>query len=274
MTPVAESTMAAVIPQVVNIPVTPVTLVETQPLRYLQTSVRDGGPEVEDEDRQKLTMQMRSVKRSLLNRLKARRAAGFAPIVVVTSALPGDGKSFVSFHLARTLCTERDLSVTLIDADVVRHRTSDFFSGAEGGGLSHCLVHDTSLAQVARRSDINGLQVVPAGTPDPAAEELLASSQWDRLANEMKEAGGSSLFLIDTAPVLATTESQYLAQSADLVIFVVRSDVTPAQAVAEAMSRLEDHSRVAFVFNGHVSPGMDYYYGYNYQAPANAKSST
>lgn len=247
---------------------------DLEPLRYRRLPATEGGPEVESADLEKLNLQMRSVKRNLLNRLKARRAAGQAPIVVVTSALPGDGKSFVSFHLARALCTERNLSVTLIDADVVRHRTSDFFSGAEEGGLSHCLVHDSPLAHVIRRSDVNGLLVVPAGKPDPSAEELLASAEWDRVAAEMREAGSSSLFLVDTAPVLATTESQYLAQTADLVIFVVRSDVTPQQAVNEAMSRLDDHARVAFVFNGHVSSGTDYYYGYNYKSPANAKSAT
>src|SRR5688572_19031404 len=83
--------------------------------------------------------QMRLLRRKVMDATTARRKAGEAPLVLVTSAVPGDGKSFITYHLARSLTADRDLGVVLVDCDIARQRISRLFTGRDEGGLSACL---------------------------------------------------------------------------------------------------------------------------------------
>lgn len=244
---------------------------DLEPLDFNDSAALSAGVDLAASRGGQLLSQMRALKRKALDMVRARRAAGEAPLIITTSAVPGDGKSFITFHLAMSLTTERDLDVTLIDGDIARQRASSFFAGSEDGGLSSCLHGDSPLATVIRNTTVPSLSVVRAGATTPTSSEALTSSRWDALAAEMRASGPSRVFLVDTAPVLATAEAQYLARTADLILFVVRSEVTPQQAVTEAIARIGDMSRVAFVFNGYRSVGTDFYYDYsNYGAQGDA----
>jgi capsular exopolysaccharide synthesis family protein len=211
--------------------------------------------------------QLRALKRKVLDAVAKRRADGEAPTILITSAVPGDGKSFMAFHLALALTAEHDLETTLVDADVARRKVSSLFSSDDKLGLANCLMDRTPLANVMRDTDIPNLALVQAGNAGPEASEALASERWDRLAAEMRAAGNASLFIVDSAPVLATPEAQYLARTVDLVLFVVRAGTTPQHAVREAIQRLGNSTPVAFIFNDYVTAGTDYRYDYSSYAP-------
>jgi protein-tyrosine kinase len=212
--------------------------------------------------------QLRAIKRKVLDSVAERRAAGEGATVLVTSAVPGDGKSFMAFHLALAFTAEHDLETTLVDADVARHRVSSLFTASDELGLGNCLMDKSPLANVLRDTDIPNLAIARSGDAGSECSEALASERWDRIAAEMRAAGSESVFIIDSAPVLATPEAQYLARTVDLVLFVVRAEVTPQHAVREALTRLGNLKRVAFVFNDYVTVGTDYRYDYSSYAPS------
>jgi Mrp family chromosome partitioning ATPase len=148
----------------------------------------------------------------------------------------GEGKSFTAFHLALSFTAEPDLIPVLVDADLMRQQTSRLFSRAAGGGLAASLDHGAPLAGAICRTDISRLHLLPVGAGTQSAIEHLGGPRWNRAVAEMHAAGPERLFVVDTPPVLATTEAQYLARSADIVLFVVRSEVTPVNSVSESLS--------------------------------------
>ncbi len=235
---------------------------EPPPLKYDEKAGRAAGFDVPATRAGAFLSQMRLLRRKVLDATAARRNAGESPLVLITSAVPGDGKSFTAFHLARSLTAERDLEVVLMDCDIARQRISGLFPAGEGSGLSTCLDAGAPLSSVLRPADLQRLSVVRAGENTPGVIDVLASSRWDRVVTEMRAGGGSRIFIADSPPVLGLAETQYLARTADLVLFVVRAEVTPQQAVREALSRLTDVPRMAFVFNAYAAAGADSYYNY------------
>ena len=220
-----------------------------------------------------LLTEIRALKRKVLEVTHARREAGQAAVIIVTSAVPGDGKSFVSLHLALSLTHEQGMKVTLVDGDVARQKSTKLFSEGSNGSLAAAILGDMPFANAVHRTGLPGLTVVPAGKHTPAVSECLASSRWDGLLTQMRAEGRGRAFIVDTAPVLATSESQYAARTADLVLFVVRAEVTPKQAVDQALVRLGDLSRVAFVLNGTAASDHDPYYEYSNYGKEEAKGS-
>ncbi|MEP7311551.1 MAG: CpsD/CapB family tyrosine-protein kinase [Pseudomonadota bacterium] len=220
-----------------------------------------------------LLTEIRALKRKILEMTHARREAGEAAVVIITSAVPGDGKSFVSLHLALSLTHEKGMRVTLVDGDVARQKSTKLFSAAGEGSLAAAIIGDMPLAKAVHRTKLPGLTVVPAGEHTPAVSECLASSRWDGLLSQMRAEGRGRVFIVDTAPILATSESQYAARTADLVLFVVRAEVTPKQAIDQALVRLGDLSRVAFVLNATAASDHDPYYEYSNYGTEQVKGS-
>jgi Mrp family chromosome partitioning ATPase len=247
---------------------------ELEMLRYDARAGVASGLDISSGDTLQLTAQLRALKRRVLDSIRKQRAAQQAPVILVTSAAPGDGKSFISFHLACALAKEPDTQVVLIDGDVARQKISGLFPVADERGLAGCLTERAPLATAIHRTDIPDLGFVPAGRRSANVAECLASSRWDDIATEMRACGSSRIFVVDTAPVLASSETEYLARTADLVLFVIRAEVTPQQTVTEAVGRLSGASRVAFVFNGYVNTAIDTHYDYSdYGAPGNENSA-
>jgi receptor protein-tyrosine kinase len=231
-------------------------------LRYDLPAGVASGLEISSGDTVQLTAQLRALKRRVLDSVRKQRTTQQAPVILVTSAAPGDGKSFISFHLSCALAKEPDTEIVLIDGDIARQRISGLFSATDERGLAECLTERLPLATAIHRTDISELAFVPAGRRSPNVAECLASNRWDDIVSEMHASAGSRIFVVDTAPILASAETEYLARTADLVLFVVRAEVTPQQTVTEALGRLAGASRVAFVFNGYVSTAIDTRYDY------------
>ena len=226
---------------------------------------RDGMLVPEEHDRRK-AHEFRRIKWPLLagalGRGGDRLPAG--NLIMVTSALPGDGKTFTSMNLALAIGTERDCSVLLVDADPAKgHLTSAL--GLKGRRGLTDLVQDASLRwqDVIIETDIPGLRVVTCGTQMSQAPELFASPRMQGLLADFSAAEPNCVVVFDSSPLLATNESQVLARLVGQVLLVVRAIATPKPAVLDAIALVDPSKPTALLFNQAENVlGDSQYYGY------------
>jgi Mrp family chromosome partitioning ATPase len=271
----ADAAMPAVSPSVA--PVTPAvgpldttaTLRAARPprrrLAATTETLRSRGylPAIEQE--RELTEQYRHVKRPLVGRatlLPERPDGRRMSLIMVTSALPGEGKTFTAINLARSLANERDASVLLLDADVANPRATEILGTLGERGLVDALL-DESLDPETLVCDTElGLQFMPAGTHTDLGAELFGSRQFVATLDRLLEAVPGRLILIDTAPLLVTNEGKSLATMPGQVVMVVHADRTPQQAVIEAAGLFAKDQYVGVVLNqSDEAVGSNYYYG-------------
>jgi receptor protein-tyrosine kinase len=195
-----------------------------------------------DAERSRLAEELRIIKRSLLAGAFSR---GSAPIkngnlIMVTSALPGEGKTFSAVNLAMSIADERDHTVLLVDADMAKPREAGFLGLPQGKGLldllldEHLQVHDVLV-----RTNIPKLNVLLSGFAHPHATELLASERMQRLVTELAQRYHDRVIIFDSPPLLMTTEACALAARMGQVLLVVEAGVTTQAVVREALSQLE-----------------------------------
>ena len=227
-----------------------------------------------------LAHQFRAIKRPLIQRAASEEAiAGVSPrTLMVSSALPGDGKTFTSLNLALSLAMERDFRVLLVDADAPKPHLSRTF-GLEGEPGLLDLLSDSNkrVESVIFRTDIPQLDLLPAGNGPERATEVLASARMRDVVSRLATLYGRGMVLFDSPPVLLTSESRSLAAGLGQIVVVVRAGTTPQQAVRDTVELLGQRARMSLVLN-HADLGgtMGYYYGYGYghdrgpdgQAPA------
>ena len=168
--------------------------------------------------------EFRIIKRPLLraafNRDGAQRRLGH--MTMVTSACPGDGKTFTSINLALSVATERDLHVLLIDCDIRRMGLSRALGLSERPGLMDLLVDPgVSFQEVAVRTSIPNLTIIPAGRPVDGSTEIFASQTMAKFAREVAGRYKDRFVILDTPPVLASSEAGVLAHLVGQVVVVV-----------------------------------------------------
>jgi protein-tyrosine kinase len=213
-----------------------------------------------------LAQQFRQIKRPLINNALGR---GVVPLphgnlIMVASAVPGEGKTFTSLNLALSMCLEEDVTVLLVDGDVVKPRISRILGVENEPGLLD-VVRDpaVSVGSAILATDVPGLSFLPAGRPDANATELLASVRTRDVVALLSGHDATRLVLFDSAPLLLTTESQALAQVAGQILVVVRADQTPQHVVLEALERFDEGKPVFLVLNQSMQqPHAGYYYQY------------
>ena len=214
--------------------------------------------------RSRLSEEFRVIKRPLLINARGKSAAPVlnANRIMVTSALPGEGKTFVSLNLAMSLVAEVDTQVLLVDADASRPALGQRLRLAPSKGLLDLLADpNLSLDDVVLSTNVDGLSIIPAGKPHSHATELLASEGMTRLVNRLASDDPRRIVLFDTPPLLAASESRVLASHMGQVIFVISADDTPRGAVSEALATIET-CPVVFTLLNRVSPSdRSNYYG-------------
>ncbi len=227
-------------------------------------ALRDGGLLAPVSDDQLIARQIRDIKRPLVAQAFGRRAGAVAAgnLIVVTSAISGEGKTFIACNLARSMAQERDHTVLLVDADVAKPHTSEMFGLKDEPGLLDLLEHDgLGLNSVIFDTDLPGLSILPAGEPRANATELFASSRMDRLMKQLGTADPNRIVLFDSPPLIQTSESKVLAEIAGQIVFVVGAEKTPKAAVAEAVITLGEEKPVNLVLNKSTSDAIVPRYG-------------
>jgi receptor protein-tyrosine kinase len=215
--------------------------------------------------RSRLADEMRVIKRPLLSNAQGKSAAPIraANLIMITSAQPGEGKTFMAINLAISIAMEVDTTVLLVDADVARPAIPDRLGLPQEAGLLDLLTRkDLDVPDAMMRTNIERLSILTAGTPHSRATELLASEAMARLVEELAGRYPDRILVFDAPPLLSSTESRVLATHMGQVVLVVEADRTPQASVKSALSTIEDCPVVMTVLNKIERAESGSYYGY------------
>jgi exopolysaccharide/PEP-CTERM locus tyrosine autokinase len=228
-----------------------------------------------DDEERRLAEQYRTIKRPLLrNADPSVETMKRGNLVMVASALPGEGKTFTCVNLCLSIARERDWSVVLVDGDCAKPHLTRLFAAESEPGLID-LLRDPALNfdSFVMPTDVPGLSLLPAGSRDPRASELLASRRMDELCTALSAADRTRIVVIDSSPLLLTTEAAALAAHVGQIAVVVRANSTPREAVLAALEKLDRTKAIACILNrnadGADSEGYGYY-GYGETAAREA----
>jgi protein-tyrosine kinase len=223
---------------------------------------------VPSQSRNLLANEFRVIKRPLIANAMGK---GSTPIpngnlIMVTSALPGEGKSFTAVNLAISIAMELDNTVMLVDADVARPSILNMVGLPPSEGLLDVVKENSlDISRVLLHTNIEKLSILPSGTPHPRATELLASDAMIRLLDDMAKRYPDRIIVFDSPPLLLTTEARALASHMGQIVVVVQSGETTQTAVKEAVSTIESCPLKMMVLNQARQSASDRYgYGYAY----------
>jgi protein-tyrosine kinase len=206
----------------------------------------------------------RRIKRPLIDRaMSATNPLGEPRVIMITSALPGDGKTFTSVNLALSMALERDISVMLVDCDVAKRHVSEIASLGEEKGLLDALVDDSvDIESLAVQTDLRSLSVLPAGRRVEGTAELLSSIRMRQLVATLCARNPRRIVLLDSPPLLITNEGRSLVKIAGQVVLVIRAGRTPRHAVQEAAALFDPQQAGGLILNQMGTGSNEAYYGY------------
>ena len=209
----------------------------------------------------------RIIKRPLLRQARASGAEAIrhGNLIVVTSAMPGEGKTYCAVNLAMSIAMEMDITVLLVDADVARPSVLKVLGLPPEPGLMDVLLDpQLAMGDVILKTNVANLRILPAGRSNKHATELLASRAMSRLLAEIASRYSDRIVVFDSPPLLITSEAHALVGQMGQVVMVVEAETTTQHAVKEALRQIEACEHIHLIYNKTKSfPGNDYY-GYGY----------
>ena len=219
----------------------------------------------------------RIIKRPLLMNIAGEGAVqvSHANMIMVTSALQGEGKTFSAINLAMSIAMEQDKTVLLVDADTAKASAGELCGVApDARGLVDVLEHkDIGIADVIMQTNISNLRIIPAGHVHERSTELLASEHMRLIMNELSERYADRVVIFDSPPILLATEASVLANYMGQIVFVVAAEETSQHAIKGALQYLGQDKVVGMVLNKYKANALDklgyghghgYGYGYGY----------
>lgn len=244
----------------------------TRAIQIDYDALRRNGLLPPESQRRELANQYRTIKRPLIMHAfgedaeRPGQATGSARSIMVSSAFPGEGKTFTSINLALSLSLEKDHTILLVDGDVAKPHVSRTFGVQEEPGLLDVLADpDRPLESVILPTSIPRLSILPAGHRSDTATELLASARMRGVIEKLAALDPQGIVVVDSPPILLTSEARVLASLFGQVVLVVKANKTPQQAVLEAVRIIGEGPRVGLVLNqASVAGPSGYYYGYGY----------
>lgn len=189
--------------------------------------------------------------RSMRTALQRKIPGARSNIVLITGPTHGIGKSFTSTNLAAVLAAT-GRRVLLIDADMRKGHLNEAFSVPPGPGLSDMLMGKSRLANAVHRNVVPNVDFIAAGSPSPAPADLLTTRTAELLLTEASAA--YDYVVLDTPPVLATSEAAILGQWAGAVFLIARAEVTSLRELHESEKRL---SQRGIEVDGVIYTGVD-----------------
>lgn len=196
--------------------------------------------------------ELRIIKRSMLANYHALQEAGEknANVILVTSATPDEGKTFIALNLARSFALDRDLDVLLIDTDLRRSNISELYSLDAERGLIAALNDSSIRAQdLLIATDLERLSIIPAGESKSKDIDLLASRRMQQIVAEVAWRRKDRIVIFDAPPVLATSDACVLAAYAGQIAFVMAANKTSKAAAVEAIGLLQACPHIGIILN-------------------------
>jgi protein-tyrosine kinase len=187
--------------------------------------------------------------------------------LLVTSALPKEGKSFVAANLAQVMVRQHGRRALLIDADLRNPGMHRHLGAAQSPGLAEYLLGECDEFAALQRGPMENLFFMPAGRAVPSAPELLANGRLKLFLQRVEPL--FDWIIMDTSPVIPVSDATLVAGSCDGILMVVRSNMTPSDLARRAREEFPDKLLLGVVLNGAPSGERSkYYYGEAVSSPA------
>ena len=238
-------------------------------------SLNIDGVLAKDSQQSRLAEEMRMIKRPILQRAfgKKHKPSEHSNLLMVTSAINGEGKTFASLNLALSIATEMDRTVLMVDSDLAKQGLSRLLKiGNKPGLMDYLRDEQRDIGKLLLRTDIPKLTVLPAGLRHAHAPELLASDHMERLFHELAARYPDRIVLFDSPPLLVTSEASVLASFMGQIVLVVESAKTPQHLINDALAQLGSTDNVSLILNkckkDFLSSQMGSY-GYGYDSKSN-----
>lgn len=218
-----------------------------------------------DAPRAQISDEFRVIKRPLLAKVDGRvnGAGGRENLIMVTSALPGEGKTFVSINLAISLAMELERTVLLVDADVSRPSVLSRLALPSSPGMLDILTDPAlGISDVLLRTNIEKLSILPSGRANGRATELLTSDAMGRMLQELAQRYPDRIVVFDAPPLLPSTESRALAGLMGQVLVVVEAHRTSRKSIGEALNAVDACANVQILLNKISQSEVGAYSGY------------
>jgi protein-tyrosine kinase len=200
--------------------------------------------------------------------------------IMVTSALQGEGKTFVSANLAVGIAFDLHMHSLLVECDLRNPSLGKHFGLSNGKGLSDYLNETESIPDLITPTKIEKLNIIQGGPIPGNPSELMASKKMEAMIQEIKTRYDDRFIVFDTTPILATSEPEILSKWVDGIILVVRAGSTPRETVQQAINILGKEKLLGIILNTveFKSSGLfkryfgadGYYHSYGY-GPVNEK---
>lgn len=220
-----------------------------------------------NEEKTQIVEEFRIIKRPLITNAfnQGARKISNGNLIMITSSLAGEGKSFCAINLAMSIAMEMDHTVLLVDADVAQPSIPKYLGLKNEKGLLDVLVDDKlELADVMLRTNVEKLSILTAGRKSRHSTELLASQNMSDLLTEIAQRYRERIVIFDSPPLLLASEARVLASQMGQVVMVVEAETTPQKTVTEALRQIESCEVINLIYNkARPFPGGDFY-GYYY----------
>ncbi len=216
-----------------------------------------------------MTEEYQAIKRRLLGNMVEGMSPSKAPtnLIMVTSSVPGEGKTFTTLNLAISMAKEMDRTVLVVDTDIIKSDLTRLLGVEDRKGLFDILSDNSyDLGDLLVKTNVPNLSVLPAGHAHGGISEKLASEAMFRLVNELAERYSDRVIIFDCPPVLATSGAAALAPYIGQIVMVAEAVKTPQGIIKHAMRALEHVKVTGMILNkSRLShPISDYQYGYYY----------
>jgi len=200
----------------------------------------------------RLAEELRVIKRRvLMNAVElAQKRADTGGIILVTSAMPGEGKTFLAVNLAISIAMDIDRTALLIDADAAKAKLTRVLGLKSYGGLTDVISGgEPDLHKVLLSTNIERLKILPAGTRHAEMAEYVGSRRTELLIKELALRYPDRIVVVDSPPLLATVEASALARMVEQVVVVVESERTKRSDLVTALNLLEPSKTIGLVLN-------------------------
>lgn len=197
--------------------------------------------------------EFRRLRRDVLGAMRARADDGggvISPVVLVTSPMPGDGKSWTALNLALSIAAIDEPDVLLVDADPYKGTLSSALGIREAPGLLDLLRSPAlEFTEVAVPTSVRRLHVIAAGHNNGEVGDLFTAERVGSLFGSIARTMAGHVVIVDSVPILVSSETGTLTDVAGQVLLVVRSGVTLRESVLDAIQRVRSSVPVGLVLN-------------------------
>lgn len=229
------------------------------------TALKEQGYLTSGEKNTRFAEEYRQIKRPILMNAfsKGEGKVEHSNLVMVTSALPGEGKTFTAMNLALSIALEKDTTVLLVDCDLVKPKLSRLLGLESQTGLIDVLDDPAKdIGEAIINTDIPNFRVMPAGRLNEYSTELLASDNMYHISQELSKRYTDRVIIFDAPPIIGSTLAKVLADFVGQIMVVVAAGETDKNVVRDAAQSVGGGKVVGMILNKCRTDGRGIYGGY------------